>query len=89
MARVFVDTDVLAYLFDDRDATKQARAEEALRRGDDLVLTAARTASEHQLSIWDAMVVEAARLGGCTELWTEDLQTGGEIRGAQIVNPLA
>ncbi|WP_165490042.1 PIN domain-containing protein [Propioniciclava sinopodophylli] len=135
MARVFVDTNVLAYLFDDRDATKQARAEEALRRGDnlvistqvllelysvltrklsppltaeeghqvlaglrrwevlgadaDLVLTAARTASEHQLSIWDAMVVEAARLGGCTELWTEDLQTGAEIRGVRIVNPLA
>lgn len=135
MPRVFLDTNVLAYLFDDRAPDKQARAEEILHGGHDLVLStqvmlelysvltrkfspplsaeegervltslqrfdvvpadadvvvrAARTAAEHQLSIWDAMVLEAARLGGCAQLWTEDLSDGAELRGVRIVNPFA
>lgn len=53
-----------------------------------LVLRAARTAEEHQLSIWDAMIIEAAVVGGCSEVWTEDLATGATLRGVRIVNPL-
>ena len=133
MARVFLDTNVLGYLFDDRFPAKQSRAEEVLQSGHDLVLStqvmlelysvltrkfdppltagdaervlaglqrfdvvpadgalvirAARTVAEHQLSIWDAMALEAARLGGCAELWTEDLSPGAELRGVRIVNP--
>ncbi len=54
-----------------------------------LVSRAAATAGRHQLSIWDAMVVEAAAEAGCTQLWTEDLSTGAVLRGVQIVNPFA
>jgi len=43
----------------------------------------------HQLSVWDAMIVTAAREAGCEELWTEDLATGAELRGVKIVDPLA
>lgn len=135
MPRVFLDTNVLAYLFDDRSPAKQVRAEDVLRSGNDLVLStqvmlelysvltrkfdpplsgdegakilaglrrfdvvaadadlvlrAAMTCAEHRLSIWDAMVVEAARLGGCSELWTEDLADGAELRGVRIVNPFS
>lgn len=53
----------------------------------ELVLRAARTAVEHQFSIWDAMVVEAAALAGCRTLLTEDLNHGQTIRGVTIVNP--
>lgn len=53
-----------------------------------LVLRAARTADEHQLSIWDAMIVEAAVVAGCSEVWTEDLATGATLRGVRIINPL-
>lgn len=130
-----MDTNVLAYLFDARSPAKQARAEEVLRSGNDLVLStqvmlelysvltrkfdpplsgdegaeilaglrrfdvvaadaglvlrAAITCAEHQLSIWDAMVVEAAHLGGCSELLTEDLGEGAELRGVRIVNPFS
>lgn len=54
-----------------------------------LVLRAARTADEHQLSIWDAMIVEAAVVAGCDEVWSEDLATGATLRGVRIVNPLS
>ena len=53
----------------------------------DLVIRASRTAVDHQLSIWDAMVVEAAVLAGCRTLLTEDLNDGQTIRGVTIANP--
>lgn len=73
-----------------------ARAQEALESlaklsvvpaDTDLVVRAARTSLEHQLSIWDAMVIEAAALAGCRTLLTEDLNDGQTVRGVTIVNP--
>jgi predicted nucleic acid-binding protein len=54
-----------------------------------LVRRAIATSGDHQLSIWDALVLEAASESGCQELWTEDLTTGATLRGVRIVNPLA
>ncbi len=54
-----------------------------------LVLRAASTAGKHKLSVWDAMIVEAAAEAGCEEIWTEDLAAGSTLRGVRIVNPLA
>ncbi|WP_454293470.1 PIN domain-containing protein [Salana multivorans] len=134
MARAFVDTNVVAYMFDSASTSKQASARAALAsRGGLIVSTqvllelynvltrkltpayspdearaivervadygvvsadralverAMATASEHQLSIWDAMMVEAAHQAGCDELWTEDLADGSVLRGVRIVNPL-
>lgn len=128
----FVDTNILAYQFDDDDPERQQTAREALRgaqvtlhvstqvlielhavltrrlglsRADaaraidavpyavapadrDLVLRAATTARDHELSIFDALVIEAAAATGCDELWTEDLASGTTLRGVRIVNPL-
>lgn len=36
---------------------------------------------------YDALIVAAAVTGGCTTLYTEDLQNGREIDGTTIVNP--
>ena len=52
-----------------------------------LVRRAASTAAAHDLSIFDAMVLEAAASSGCQEILTEDLATGRELRGVRIVNP--
>jgi predicted nucleic acid-binding protein len=41
----------------------------------------------HQISIWDALIVQAARQSGCVQLLTEDLQAGAVIGGVRIVNP--
>lgn len=131
--RVFFDTNVLAYQFDDSRPAKQARAREvfadaaadavistqvlielhsvltrklgrtreeafeALSALDletvaadaPLVLAAAETSAVHDLSIFDAMVLEAAAKAGCQELWTEDLARGSRLRGVLIVDPFA
>ena len=41
----------------------------------------------HGLSVYDALVVQAALAGGCQRLLTEDLQHGARVKGLQIVNP--
>jgi predicted nucleic acid-binding protein len=43
----------------------------------------------HQISFWDALIVQAARQSGCVQLLTEDLQAGAAIGGVRIVNPFA
>lgn len=133
MSKVFLDTNVLAYLFDDRSPEKQKRAGEVVQSGREfvvstqvmlelfvvltrkfqpplpaadaqdvlrsvsrwevvpadaqMVMSAVRTAAAHQLSMWDAMVLEAAVVGGCSELWSEDLADGSQLRGVSMVNP--
>jgi predicted nucleic acid-binding protein len=41
----------------------------------------------HAIGFWDALVVRAARAGGCSVLYTEDLQDGWRIDGLEVVNP--
>ena len=41
----------------------------------------------HGFSFWDALVIRAAKQGGCTVLFSEDLQGNREIDGIRVVNP--
>lgn len=41
----------------------------------------------HRLSFWDALIVRAAKEGGCSVLYSEDLQDGRSLDGVRIVNP--
>ena len=52
-----------------------------------LVLRATDTALSARLSIWDALIVEAAAAAGSDRLLTEDLNDGRTMRDVQIVNP--
>lgn len=52
-----------------------------------LILTASAIHERHQVSFWDALVVEAARVAGADRLLTEDLQDGRVIEGVRIENP--
>jgi predicted nucleic acid-binding protein len=52
-----------------------------------LILAATRIEEEQQLSLWDALVIEAARVAGADRLLTEDMQHGQVIGGVRIVNP--
>jgi predicted nucleic acid-binding protein len=133
---VFLDTNVLVYVFD-RDATKkQARARRILagegaagrafistqvlqefyvtvtrklarplpvadaeraviglatlpvvQLDTATVLAAIRASQVHQLSFWDALIVQAALDSGCTRLLSEDMQHGREIGTLRIENP--
>lgn len=53
----------------------------------ELVRRAARRVRHEQVSIWDAMIIEAALQAGCTQLWTEDLAAGHRSDGLLVVNP--
>lgn len=127
----FLDTNVIAYQYDDSVPDKQGRAREVfLEQAPDAVISthvliephavltkklghtrataervlgaldvdvvptdatlvrrAASTATNHQLSIFDALIVEAASLAGCQVLDSEDLADGATVRGVRIVNP--
>lgn len=41
----------------------------------------------HQLSFWDSLILRAAKEGGCSILYSEDLQHGRSIDGVRIVDP--
>ncbi len=52
-----------------------------------LILTASHLHERHQLSFWDALMVEAARVGGAGRVLTEDLNDGQRIEGVRMENP--
>jgi predicted nucleic acid-binding protein len=52
-----------------------------------LHMSARVLAEDHQLSIYDALIVAAAIEASCDTLFTEDLQHGRKFGGLTIVNP--
>lgn len=54
-----------------------------------LVVLAVAAAERWQLSLWDALIVEAARRAGATTLLSEDLQHGMDFDGVRVENPFA
>jgi predicted nucleic acid-binding protein len=52
-----------------------------------LVLAAVDTSRLVQLSLWDALIIEAASRAGCDRVLSEDLNANQVIRGVRIENP--
>ena len=52
-----------------------------------MILQAARRSASDQLSIWDALIVEAALAGGCRTLYSEDFQHGRAFGPLRVVDP--
>ena len=52
-----------------------------------LVLAAVDTSRTAQISLWDALIIEAASRAGCERVLSEDLNAGQVIRGVRIENP--
>jgi predicted nucleic acid-binding protein len=99
--RPLISTQTLAecyHVLTRRKAWKPAAATKALRVLAELtvvvpsaetVLQGLELAARHQLSGWDALVVQAALQAGCDTLFTEDLQTGRRFGTLSVVNPFA
>jgi predicted nucleic acid-binding protein len=99
--RLRVSTQVLQELFVTltRKTRQRCSAEEALQYLDDLtawplvivdypaIREAAQLSRDAVLSFWDALIVVAARRSGASTLYSEDLNTGQQILGVEIVNP--
>ncbi len=43
----------------------------------------------HDVSFWDALIVRCAMRGGCSVLYTEDMQAGRWFGSLEVVNPFA
>jgi predicted nucleic acid-binding protein len=52
-----------------------------------LLHAALATAARFRISYWDAAIVEAARVGGCAVVLSEDLGHGQDFAGVRIENP--
>lgn len=52
-----------------------------------LVVAAVVLARRYRLSLWDALIIVAAKAGGASEVLTEDFQHGQRLEGIRIVNP--
>jgi predicted nucleic acid-binding protein len=55
----------------------------------EVMLVATNLARDHQLGIWDAVILSAAFASGCRLLLSEDLSTGFTWAGVTVVNPFA
>jgi predicted nucleic acid-binding protein len=53
----------------------------------DLVRDGISISRRAQLSLWDGMIVAAAKLGTCERILTEDLADGSTLDGVRIENP--
>ena len=53
------------------------------------MLAAMDLATDHQLSIWDAVILAVASQAGCRLLLSEDLQDGFTWGGVTVVSPFA
>jgi predicted nucleic acid-binding protein len=55
----------------------------------DLLRAALATCRRFHLSYWDAAIIEAARIAGCDEVFSEDFSSGQDFNGVRVINPFA
>jgi predicted nucleic acid-binding protein len=60
-----------------------------IETSENVVALALDLATDHQLGIWDSIVLSSAADAGCVVLLSEDLQSGFSWRGVTVVNPFA
>ena len=53
-----------------------------------LVIEASDIEERHQLSFWDALIIAAAKAGGASAVFTENITHNQTIEGVRIQNPL-
>jgi len=53
----------------------------------EILLTALDEQARWQLSLWDALILAAARASGASEIYTEDFNHGQDYGGIRAINP--
>lgn len=87
----FLDTNILLYAYDLDAPAKRAAALRLVEQGWTAPRAAASSVQVEQarweISLWDALILVAARASGASELITEDLSHGQNYGGVKVVNP--
>ena len=52
------------------------------------VLAALDVQARHQVSFWDALIIQAAQAAGASTLYSEDLSDGQRYGGVRVTNPM-
>ena len=52
-----------------------------------LVQRAVGTCYNYRISYWDSLIIAAAEKAGCTQIFSEDFNTGQTYHGILVVNP--
>ena len=60
-----------------------------IETSEETMLAAADLATDHQLGIWDAVIMSAAAEAGCRLLLSEDLQQDFTWKGVTVTNPFS
>lgn len=68
-------------------AVRDLTALEVVEVDVDMILRSIVAARRHKISLWDTLIVEAARARGCRRLLTEDLQDGQQFDDLRVENP--
>ncbi|MGJ4789264.1 PIN domain-containing protein [Leptospira koniambonensis] len=53
----------------------------------DFYLEGLRIKNKYKYGFYDSLILAAAKRLGCTQIYSEDLQTGQKLEGLQIINP--
>ena len=86
----WVLTRRLAEPLDEDDASKvidELCALPVVSTDSELVRRAIETSRRFSIAIWDALIIEAARVAGCRRVLSEDLQSGQDFAGVVVENP--
>jgi predicted nucleic acid-binding protein len=76
----------------DVEATREIVADyltwQVVVNGGESILDALELEARHQISFWDALVVQAAQASGAEVLYSEDLSDGQTYGSVRVINPL-
>ncbi|MEA2166518.1 MAG: hypothetical protein QOK37_4645 [Thermoanaerobaculia bacterium] len=70
-----------------RDIVTDYLSWEVITNGGDSILEALELEERYQISFWDALVIQAARVSGAKVLYSEDLSDGQMYGSVRVVNP--
>jgi predicted nucleic acid-binding protein len=86
----WVLTRRLAEPLDEDDASKvidELCALPVVSTDPELVRRAVETSRRFEIAVWDALIIEAARVAGCRRVLSEDLQSGQDFDDVVVSNP--
>lgn len=69
--------------------TRLLEAFEVVKQSPDLIRRAIEIRETYKTAFWDACIVSNAEYAGCSEIYSEDLNTGQYYSGIRVINPFS